>query len=207
MIVELSEQDIPEIMTLEKEAFSIEMQASELMYKKRFDLGHILLGLRLNNLKGIISFSYGMFDPKKPETIPGDFYTWSTQRVPPQFNTAFIYNLGLSPELRGTQAVRELIIKALERAETDGCFQLLGEGPIPSYAGNTDTQCIPDIKTALDSFALGGEMPSQSLLFKDPHLALYRRVCPCSVIRIIPNFLPEDVASGGFRAMLFRDLR
>ena len=206
MIVELSASHIEEIMALEMAAFPPEMQASEATYRKRFALGHIALGYRRADLQGVISFSYGIFDPENPSTIPDNFHDWSTQKVPTDFNTVFIYNLGLLPSVRGTEALQSMIAGSLRRAAADGCRQVLAEGPIPSYAGNRHIQRNEDIGRSLESFVSGGPMPPEALLFKDPHLALYRRCSTCSIIRVMPNFLPTDSASGGFRAMLFRQL-
>lgn len=207
MITTLSEADLGTIMEFEAAAFNVAMQASAETYRARFRLGHIMLGYRTDRLQGVISFSYGRFDPGDPSTLPGNFKDWSMQSVPPSFDTAFIYNLGLRPDTRGTGAIQSLIIGALRRVVQDGCRQVVGEGPIPSYAGNGHVPCNPAIRAALDAHAAGGPAPEDELLFRDPHLALYRRICPCRIVRVMPGFLPADTASGGFRAMLFRDLR
>lgn len=207
MIVVLTEADLDEIMDFEVAAFDIAMQASAETYRIRFRLGHVMLGYRQGQLHGVISFSYGRFDPRDPSTLPTNFRAWSMQTVPPRFDTAFIYNLGIRPGTRGTGAIQALIMSALRRAQTDGCHQVIGEGPIPSYAGNEHVRANPEIRAALDAYAAGGAVPEDDLLFRDPHLALYRRVSPCRVVRVMPDFLPSDTASGGFRAMLFRDLR
>lgn len=212
MITELFETDISEITSFETKAFPAGLQASAETYRKRFRLGHIMLGYRPSHdvdtaLQGVISFSYGCFTPDDPSTIPDNFKDWSSQPVPKNFDTVFIYNLGRLPQTRGIGAVRALTQHALDRAKRDGCRQAVAEGPIPSYAGNDHARPNPEIRHGLDAFARGGSPPPPDLLFKDPHLALYRQLCPCAIIRVLPNFLPADAASGGFRAMLFRDLR
>ncbi|WP_341703434.1 hypothetical protein [Ferrovibrio sp.] len=207
MIASLTEADLDEIMDFEAAAFAADMQASAATYRARFRLGHVMLGYRQQQaLRGVISFSYGQFDPRDPATLPADFKTWSMQPVPPVFDTVFIYNLGLRPGTRGTGAIQALIVGALRRAVADGCRQVVGEGPIPSYAGAGHVRANPDIRSALDAYAAGGPEPDGELLFRDPHLALYRRISPCRIVRVMPGFLPSDTASGGFRAMLYRDL-
>lgn len=207
MIVMLSEADLDEMMEFEAEAFEPEIQASVETYRARFRLGHVMLGYRQDRLHGVISFSYGRFDPRDPSTLPTSFKAWSMQAVPAGFDTAFIYNLGLRPGTRGTGAIQTLILGALRRAQTDGCHQVVGEGPIPSYAGNSHVRANPEIRAALDAYGAGGAPPEEDVLFRDPHLALYRRISPCRIVRVMPGFLPSDAASGGYRAMLFRDLR
>lgn len=207
MIVALSEADLDEIMDFEAAVFASALQASAETYRTRFRLGHVMIGYRDERLRGVISFSYGKFNPRDPSTLPTVFKVWSMQPVPVGFDTAFIYNLGLRPGTRGTGAIQALIVAALRRAVQDGCHQVVGEGPIPSYAGAGHVHANPEIRAALDGYITGGPVPDDELLFRDPHLALYRRISPCRIVRVIPNFLPEDAASGGFRAMLFRDLR
>jgi hypothetical protein len=206
MIVTLTAADLDEIVDFETAAFAPAMRASAETYRRRFRLGHVMLGARDGDLLGVISFSYGAFDPADPSTLPTGFKAWSMQPVPSAFDTAFIYNLGLRPGTRGSGAVAALIRGCLHRALADGCRQALGEGPIPSYAGNGHIPPNPEIRAALDAYAAGGPVPNEELLFRDPHLALYRRLCPCRILRVMPGFLPADTASGGFRAMLFRDL-
>lgn len=206
MLVQLTRDDLDEMMALERDAFAAPIRASAATYLHRFDLGHIVLGYRSDRLDGIISFSYGLFDPGDPSSLPDNFADWSNQPVPSGFDTAFIYNLGLRPMARGTGILPRLIAGALGRAGRDGCIQVVAEGPVPSYAGNDHIRANPLIRAALDHHAAGGEPPPQALMFRDPHLALYRRMADCSIIRILPDFLPEDVASGGFRVMLFRKL-
>ena len=206
MIVELFETDLDRILALECRAFPEGMQATRETYQARFELGHIVLGFEDDALKGIISFSYGQFNRENPASIPDNFKTWSMQRVPASYNTVFLYNLGLAPEMRGRGVVRALVHQAFRRAMEDGCTQALAEGPIPSYAGKDNLPVNSDIRQSLDAYACGGPEPDSSLLFRDPHLLLYRHMIRCDIVRVIPGFLPEDIASGGFRAMLFRDM-
>lgn len=206
MIVELFETDLETILDLETRAFPPGMRASAETYRKRFHLGHIVLGFLKEELQGVISFSYGCFDKANPGTIPSNFKDWSMQPVPRGYNTVFLYNLGLAPTVRGFGVVRALVHQAFRRAMEDGCSQAVAEGPIPTYAGKRNVRLNPLIRAQLDAYARGEGQPDQDLLFTDPHLALYRRLIHCDIIRICPDFLPEDDSSGGFRAMLYRDM-
>lgn len=206
MIVDLCKDDMDAILALERVAFPLALQASPSRYEKRFAQGHIMLGYKDEDLKGIISFSYGVFDMQYPSTIPDCFSDWSTQATPIRFDTVFIYNLGVDPEVRGTSVVPQLVRAALARAKKDGCHQALAEGPIPSYFGSGQVRENPAIRRALDSFALGGPMPSEDLLFEDPHLYFYRKLCRCSIVTVKKDFLLEDTESGGFRAFLHSQL-
>lgn len=206
MIAELTENDLDEIARFEERAFPEGLQAHPETVRERFRLGHLMLAERRSGLQGAIGFSYGRFDPADPSTIPASFRDWSRQTVPADYDTVFIYSLGLSPEIRGTETVATLVDAALARARADGCRKILAEGPVPSYAGTDRIRPNPAIRAALDAFAAGGPPPPEELLFRDPHLALYRSLCPCTIVRVMPDFLPADRASGGFRAMLFREV-
>lgn len=207
MIRELTILDIDIIIEHEKKAFITEMQATRETYISRFEKGHISLGyFSSGELSGIISFYYGLYDPGKPESIPNTFSNWSSPCMSKKYDTVFIYNLGFVRSGRGTGAIKKLIHTAFEKAYTDGCYQALGEGPVPSYAGNTHVRSNLEIRRNLDHYTNEGVAPSDELLFRDPHLFLYRRITGCSVVRIIPSFIPCDTASGGFRVILFRNL-
>lgn len=206
MIVELRASDLDAIMELEAASFDDSIQANREIYQTRFSLGHIMLAYRDDKLRGIISFSYGQFDPDNIGTIPDTFAEWSQQPVPKVYDTIFIYNLGVLPSERGRLVVKELVKAALERARADGCTAALAECPIPSYAGNEHVHCIQEIREALDAYCAGGVVPDEQLLFRDPHLSFYRKLYRCRVAAIKPRFLPSDRASGGYRAMLYAPL-
>ncbi|MEM9102290.1 MAG: hypothetical protein AAGB12_08195 [Pseudomonadota bacterium] len=206
MLVELFENDLEAMLQFEKKAFPKSMQASYALYAQRFQLGHKVYASINSAIEGIISFSFGNYDVSQPQRIPNNFYDWSTQVTPKAFDTVFIYNLGLSPLMKGTQTAKALVYKVLDFAKKQGCTQVLAEGPIPSYAGNHHIKINLAIRNALDYYAKDGITPNQKLLFRDPHLCLYRKWVNCRIVRVLPNFIPQDVPSGGFRVMLYRDL-
>ncbi len=211
MIAQLALRDLDAICALEAAAFEMDMRASQSTYRARFALGHVMLGYRNNKringeLAGIIGYSYGSFHPEDLTTLPDHFSNWSMQETIPDGNAAFIYNLGIAPSLRGTAITRDLVHAAIDKITTDGCRYIIAEGPVPSYAGNDHIARNPLITTALDRFAKENKMPDPDLLFTDPHLSLYRRFWPCSILCIKPDFIPADQASGGFRVMLFHQI-
>lgn len=201
MIVELTRHDLSEIIEFERSTFEAGIQADQSLYERRFDLGHIMLGYRAERLLAVISFSYGLFDRSRPESLPDNFHAWSTQPVPAAWDTQFIYNLGLARDVRGTAVLRSLVCAALGRGADDGCRQVVAEGPLPSFAGNGKVKPNPAVRDCLMSIAQGMHADTE-VLFSDPHLALYRKLRHCTIVRVIPDFLPADAASGGFRAML-----
>lgn len=206
MIVELTTDNLDEIMAVEIASFDAEMRATRDTYRRRFQLGHCILAYRSQQLLGLISFSYGRFDPANVATIPDTFAVWSEQRNDPNFDTVFLYNLGVLPISRGKHVARSLVTAALNKARMDGCVRALAEAPIPSYAGKGHINADPAIRDAIDAYEQLGRWPDKEVLFRDPHLSFYRRLYNCEIVAIKPHFLPADKASGGNRVMLYAPL-
>jgi hypothetical protein len=52
-----------------------------------------------------------------------------------------------------------------------------------------------------------GLFPEERKLMLDPALRLFSRLMNCRFIAIVPDFLPADTASGGFRVMYLKVLQ
>ena len=193
-------------MELERRAFDTYLQANVETYKQRLSQGHVMLGAAQNNrLVGIVSFSYGRFSRSDFASFPKTFREFSMQSPCKNHNTMFLYNLGIEPTCRGTLSFL-LLHSAFERAMADGCTNVVSEGMIPSYAGNTLFPRNPTVKSAIDRFASTGEFPSDDEFLLDPMLSFYRRLSGCEFIWLMPDFVPEDKASNGWRVILHSKL-
>jgi hypothetical protein len=129
--------------------------------------------------------------------------------VPARFNTAFGYNLNVHPAERGGRLVRRLLQAAFAHAAAAGCTYLVGDGRCPSYNGSHDPPADdvapnPAFRAAIDEFMRSGVFPEEHKLMLDPALRLFSRLMNCRFIAIIPDFLPADTASGGFRVMYLK---
>lgn len=203
-IVELGPGDIDRIMALEARAFDPSIQADADVVRRRFTLGHRMLGVEEDGrLVGSIAFSLVRFDRHDMADFPPTFKTYSTQPVPPDPDTVCIYSLGVAPESRVLQVARLLVHTCFDEGFNNGLGQAIADGPLPSYAGNNQVRPRPEVRAMVDRYAATGQLPSQQEFLQDPILALYRRLTECNFIALLPDFIAEDEASGGWRVLLW----
>ncbi|MER8847010.1 hypothetical protein [Mesorhizobium australicum] len=119
--------------------------------------------------------------------------------------------IALRPEFRGTDMARRLLSQLIDHGRQVGVRWLVGDGRCPSYAGAQDdfpdkVRPDPAFRQIIDDWHRTGVMPSVKSITKDPLLRFYRRVLHCEFLHLAPNFLPEDLSSGGFRVIFAVDL-
>lgn len=211
-VVSLGTQDIPAILALENVCWLPAIRADEQTLRKRFGLGHIMLGLLAGDaLLGIVSFSYTLSSPEKAIGLPQTFREFSNRTMAPEYNTAFAYNLNIHPRARRGNLTMKLIQAGLSRMRKDGCRYVLGAGRCPSYNGSLagGIEIIPpapDFRRSIDQCVQTGMLPAPEELLVDPILRFYRRALDCEFLRVIPGFLPGDSASGGFGVIFYKML-
>ena len=207
----LSNNDIDAILMLEESCFTPCLRASRETLYSRFDLGHIMLGLYVDeSLVGVASFAYKWFDSKE-ETKQFAQEQWRPfyqMKMSDTFNTVLIYNVELLPSKRGIQHIYTLLNAMMKRASDDGCEFLIGVSRIPSYNGDPYNNIVvkPELKTAIDNYLSGGPMPPSKTLLQDPLILLYKHIGNCEVLTLATNYLPEDTPSGGVRAIVYTKL-
>lgn len=211
MIRQLSVNDIDAIMDLERSTWDPWLQASKDTIIKRLESGHIMLGYTSRSrLNGLISSSYGYFDPEDYEKFPKTFREFSNRPRLDKYNAAFGYNLAVRPGIRGSPITRNLIMAGIARALSDNCRYIVGDGRCPSYNGSNGKrtyQQSKEFKNAIDMFTDNLVFPKKKEFLYDPTLALYHRVLKCEFLWIMPGFIPEDTSSGGFRIIFYKDLK
>lgn len=206
--VELGPDDARRIVALEERCFIPSLRASEATVLRRFELGHTMLGVKAGDeLRALVSFSYGRFDPTDPKAFPGSLEELCLQEVPDDYDTVFVYNLEVHPGERGGRIAGVLVRETLDRAERDGCTYGVANCRIPSYAGAEGIGRRPAFTAAIDRYLEGGEFPDQREFTRDPTLALYRRLTGCRFLWILPGYVPTDRASGGHRVIAYGPLR
>lgn len=208
-IIQLDRGDLEDILDLERKNFSPEMQASKESIIDRLDKGHIMLGIRdREKLVGKICFSLSKFSPDNKEEFPKTFSEYSHQAPCEKPNAAFVYDLDVNPNYRGNICVRRLIKAAVDKASLSCCRFFVADCMVSSYNGDSKKHIrqIPSVKDAIDNYLNGGFFPTDEKLTQDPYLAFLKRVTGGKYIWIMPNFMPQDKASGGIRIIGYVDL-
>ena len=210
-IKQLAKNDIGLIMGLEAVCFSPSLRASKETLVQRFALGHIMLGLYVDKaLVGVASFAYRWFDSKADTRVfaKNEWRPFYQLQMPKKFNTVVIYNVELLPSKRGRVQVYTLLNAMMKRAFEDGCQYLIGISRIPSYNGDVFNHVAqkPALKTAVDNYFSGGEIPNEQELIQDPLIRLYKNIGNCEVLTLMNDYLPEDTPSGGIRAIVYTEL-
>lgn len=212
-LIQLQKDDVPLIIEMEKKAWVPGARATRDSLLKRFDLGHTMFGSinPTGELSGLAAFGYSQVDIEDQESFPKTFDEFSTTRTPQNFNSSFAYNLSVIPEEKGKPHATNLIKAVLLESKNRGCEYTFGDGRCSSYNGSLDTdhekiEQQPSFKASLDKYIATGEFPSIDELTQDPTLRFYRRHLKCDFPWIIPDFLPTDKPTGGFRVILRVDL-
>ncbi len=208
----LCAKNIPAILELEDACWLPEIRASEETLRKRFELGHISMGIFVGNkLVGLTSFSYTRFSPDNLDGLPGTFSEFSSRPRCNDYNTAYVYNLNIHPDYRGKTLTRKLVWATVDRFRKDNCSYLLGAGRCPSYNGSqgAGTEAIEPshaFRRTIDSAMQSGKLPATGELIVDPVLRFYRRTLGCKFLRVTAEFLPGDTPSGNFGVIFYKAL-
>ncbi len=205
----LTPGDVPDIIDLEAQSFAPSMQANVATIMKRFELGHVMIGIREDGaLVAMLSLSYSRFSPDEFDSFPKVFGEFSMRPPVANPNAVFVYNLEVAKRRRGRAHAAALLQRAWALGKGRGCTYAVGDGRISSYTGSVkcDQERVrhqPTLALAINRHLDGGPFPSDRELLTDPTLALYRRLTGCHFLWIIPNFIPEDHAAGGIRVIIF----
>ncbi|MFA7244259.1 MAG: hypothetical protein WC080_03180 [Patescibacteria group bacterium] len=208
MIVELSFEDLDEILEDENLSFPPYLRASRELIEQRLRLGHIMLGARLDGeLVGKICFSYSRFYPSDPKAFSRNFGEFSTMPMETSHDCAFVYNLNVQDKYRNARTAVLLAQAMLGRIKSDGCILGIADGRPASYNGSPreGIRQRPAFKEAIDRHLAGGPFPTDRELCLDPLLAFYYRLGG-KFLWIAPDFIPEDAATGGLRVIMMKEV-
>jgi hypothetical protein len=91
-----------------------------------------------------------------------------------------------------------------------GARRLVADGRCPSYAGSLGppdrVEADDEFRRAIDTWRVSGIKPDDRTLVRDPVLRFYRRLLGCEFLYLIPDFIPQDIASGGHRVIFTAEL-
>lgn len=208
---QLIEDDIPAMVAMETAAWG-PLGASEEAIRRRLSLGHTMIVALVETLvAGAICFVETNQDPRVTEKFPKTFAAYCSFAKSEPAHSLYVYNLGVRPEFRGTDMARRLLSHLIDHGRRVGTRWLVGDGRCPSYAGAQNdfpdkVRPDPAFRQTIDEWQRTGVMPSIEAITKDPLLRFYRRVLHCEFLHLAPDFLPEDLSSGGFRVIFAVDL-
>lgn len=208
----LRADEVPALAALERAAWPGPLQASEDRISRRLTLGHcIFVAAQADRLVASLCFVPTSEEPFDRSRFPRDFDAFSTLARTAPVRSCYVYNLCVHPDWRGAPIVRPLMRAGVEHGRSLGARWLVADGRCPSYAGAVDegpdkVRADPAFRAAIDSWAETGQQPADEELLRDPLLRFYRRMVDCKFLHLMPNFLPEDRGSGGYRVIFSSDL-
>ncbi|MFZ5955676.1 MAG: GNAT family N-acetyltransferase [Nanoarchaeota archaeon] len=212
-IVKLGKGDLEKIFNVERKAFIPLIQASKEKICKRFNCGHVYLGANIDNLiVGTLAFRYGTFSPDDYSNFPNTFDKFANQLNSKNSNSIFVYSLGIIPDYRGGKLTKELINCVENYAKKENLNYIVGDGRCPSYNGSTifeqeNIRQNLEFKRTIDDYMAGGRIPVTKDLLKDSTLAFYHKLIGLDFLWIMQNFIPEDKPAGGYRVILYKQLK
>lgn len=207
----LNESDLGAIIEVEKKAFVPELQASEEIIRKRLQMNHIYVGaIKNKKVVGTLGFRYAFFNQNDKDNFPSTCRDFANKPYESGANAMFVYTLGIIPTDRKLNLVLGLIQYSFDVARSQGAELMAAEGRIPSYNGSLkeNIKYKAEVKLVVDD-ALKSKVdfPALDKLLKDPLLGFYRRYVKVDFLWLIPNFTPEDTASGGHRVIFYKELK
>lgn len=212
-LVALSADDAERIAALEEQAFAPGLRASADTMRARFALGHRMLGIEEDGeLAAMVGYYYGDLAPGDWKSIASSERQLCLAPNQPAGKTLMVYNLEVIPHQRGASFPRRLLRAVLREAKSDGLVHAFGNARMPSYAGSglagshESIAPCPIFRSAVDRYLAGGAFPTRAEFDRDVVLRLYRKLTGCRFLAILPDYAPDDGASGGMRALVYRSL-
>ena len=212
MLKQIYERDIDRIAYVEKRAFIPSMRADTEVILRRLRSGHIMIGDEVDGrLIGTAAFRYAKFNPHENGSFPSTFEDFAETSTEDDYDSVFGYSLGVLPGYRNLARAKALFDAGVKRAVDDGCVRGVVHGSCSSYNGSSQFPRIetieqsPEFRRAIDRYLNGGEFPLLRDFLYDPLLAFYSRIMKLKFLRVILDFFPKDVRSGGIGVILFKE--
>jgi len=210
----LTSADASRIVDLERRCFIGPLQASEATIRRRFELVHTMLGGTLDGqLVAMIAFCLADIDPFQKETYPASETEFCLQPQAAAPRCLVVYNLEVDPAHRRQDLPLQLLQEAMRRAKSLGIRHSIGNARIPTYSGSDPATSqerfpmVPAVRQAVDRLLTSESPADQADLLLDPVLHLYHRLTGCDFIQALADYAPADLASGGHRVIVYRDLQ
>lgn len=209
----LREEDVPAMVALEEAAWSASLRASEATIRRRLALGHVMTAAEApdGRLAASVCFTPTAEDPFDRARFPKTFAAFSSLPRSEPVRSIYVYNLCVHPDFRGPATVRPLMATTVRSYLHLGARWLVGDGRCAAYAGAQPgapdkVRADPVFRAAIDRWRQTGEQPPDEVLIREPLLRFHYRQLRCRFLYLMPDFLPEDVSSAGYRVIFVADL-
>lgn len=205
--------DLPLLMELEAAAWAGPLQASEATIRGRLALGHTMFGAIAGDvLAGTLCFTETSQDPLVRADFPANFDAFASLPRSEPVHALYAYNLCVRPSHRGGNTAIRLLKEMERHGRRLGARWLIGDGRCAAYAGSSGddpdkVKADPRFRATIDRWNETGTPPPLEEIIRDPLLRLHYRVYNCEFLYVMPDFFPQDAASGGFRVISAKDLR
>jgi hypothetical protein len=87
---------------------------------------------------------------------------------------------------------------------------IVGDGRCAAYRGSLPgapdkVRADPQFRAAIEAWRRTGRKPPDRELIRDPLLRFHYRQLKCRFLHLMPDFLPEDLSSAGYRVIFVAD--
>ncbi|HKY95017.1 MAG TPA: hypothetical protein VJL84_06900 [Kiloniellales bacterium] len=205
-------QEIPAMVALEEAAWSEPLRASENTIRRRLELGHVMMVARAKDgrLAASVCFTPTAEEPFDRDSFPANFAQFSSLPRSEPVRSIYVYNLCVDPDFRSLDTVRSVMIATLASARDSGARWIVGDGRCAAYRGSLPgapdkVKADAKFRAAIESWRRSGRQPPDAELTRDPLLRFHYRQLKCRFLHLMPDFLPEDVSSAGYRVIFVAD--
>lgn len=200
------------MLALEAAAWSPPLRASEPAIRRRLDLGHIMMVARAadGRLAASLCFTPTVEEPFDRDSFPATFGAFSSLPRSEPARSMYVYNLCVGPDFRSLETTRGLMQASLALCRAMGARWIVGDGRCAAYRGSLpgapdNVRADPKFREAIEAWRRTGQKPSDRELIRDPLLRFHYRQLKCRFLYLMPNFLPEDLSSAGYRVIFVAD--
>lgn len=209
--LELSNADISRLARLESESWDHALRADTQMIRKRLSMGHqAIVAEKGDRFIAAVCYYHTSHEPGDFRGFPRSFQSFASMSASAPVRSTYVYSLCVTPQERGRGSVQAVVDCVVADARAVGAKVIVGDGRCAAYAGSEHgpdrVRHDPVFQQAIDSWHRTGVRPETSLLIRDPLLRYHHRRNGCELVHLAPDFLPEDLASGGFRVIFVKHL-
>ncbi len=212
-VLMLDASALEDVCRLEAEIWIPELQAPRTVIQERLLHGHKLLTIKEEGeFIGMVGWCYSPFAREDgPDGFPHNFRDFSncTSCCSETAQSAFIYNVGVRPNLRRQGMGSLLLQEAFEKIRKAGISQVFLDSRMASYNGSAQHAQEKVLRRqafheAVDGYFRTGRLPEPAVLSSDSTVSFYMKngFSPWIIRR---DFIPDE-PSGNMRVICYLNL-